>query len=235
VAGLIADSSGNLYGTTGFGGASGKGTVFKLTPGGTETVLSSFTGGSDGAVPVAGLIADSSGNLYGTTVVGGSGTACPAVPNFNNPGCGVVFKLTGTGFVTAPFAAFSGKLEIAFGSAPNTDSFELKASFTLGSKSKGLGLPAVPVTLSVGIGTFTTTIPAGSFKGSGAGPFTFEGTINGVALQVQIALTNTGPRQYSLQAVAKNASLTGTTNPVPLSLTIGNKGSNWAVNKCAAS
>ncbi len=67
-AGLIADSSGNLYGTTrNAGGAPGYGTVFKLSPGGTETVLYSFTGGSDGVNPTASLIADSSGNLYGTT------------------------------------------------------------------------------------------------------------------------------------------------------------------------
>ena len=73
VAGLIADGSGNLYGTTEFGGASGNGVVFKLSPGGTETVLYSFTGGSDGGIPRAGLIADRSGNLYGTTQFGGPG------------------------------------------------------------------------------------------------------------------------------------------------------------------
>ncbi|MGH9208408.1 MAG: choice-of-anchor tandem repeat GloVer-containing protein, partial [Acidimicrobiales bacterium] len=94
-AGLIADSSGNLYGTTAAGGASaactvGCGVVFKLTPGGTETVLYSFTGGGDGALPEAGLIADSSGNLYGTTEIGGA---------LNS---GTVFKLTGTGFATPP-------------------------------------------------------------------------------------------------------------------------------------
>jgi uncharacterized repeat protein (TIGR03803 family) len=60
--------------------------VFKLSLGGTETVLHSFTG-SDGAFPVAGLIADFAGNLYGTTQSGGAA------------GKGVVFKLSGTGFV----------------------------------------------------------------------------------------------------------------------------------------
>jgi hypothetical protein len=72
------------------------------------------------------------------------------------------------------------------------------------------------VTLTVG--NFSTAIPDGSFKGSGAGPFTFEGVINGVALEVRIALTNTSTRQYSLQAQAKNASLTGTVNPVPVTM-----------------
>jgi uncharacterized repeat protein (TIGR03803 family) len=73
---LLFDSQGNIYGTTESGGASGQGTVYKLTPNhGTwvETVLYSFTGGSDGAVPYAGVIMDSAGNLYGTTYGGGSG------------------------------------------------------------------------------------------------------------------------------------------------------------------
>ena len=80
--GLIADASGNLYGTTASGGTYGDGTVFELTPSGTLIVLYSFTGNSDGGTPYSGLVADASGNLYGTTVYGG---------NFDN---GVVFKLT---------------------------------------------------------------------------------------------------------------------------------------------
>src|ERR1700730_15697724 len=89
-AGLIADSSGNLYGATVHGGGSGCagygcGVVFKLSPTGTEKVLYSFTGGSDGANPDAVLIADSAGNLYGTTYGGGAS------------GAGVVFKLSPDG------------------------------------------------------------------------------------------------------------------------------------------
>jgi len=81
-AGLIADTSGNLYGTTANGGVNctlqvpyGCGTVFKMTPAGKESVLYAFKGGSDGANPVAGLIADEEGNLYGTTENGGAGNA----------------------------------------------------------------------------------------------------------------------------------------------------------------
>jgi uncharacterized repeat protein (TIGR03803 family) len=69
-AAVLADSSGALYGTTRFGGGAGKGTVFKLTPSGTgytESVLHSFEGGADGHHPVAALIGDGSGALYGTT------------------------------------------------------------------------------------------------------------------------------------------------------------------------
>ena len=71
VAGLIMDSSGNLYGTTSDGRRlDGDGTVFELAKGsGTITTLASFNG-TDGAIPLAGLIMDSSGNLYGTTSSG---------------------------------------------------------------------------------------------------------------------------------------------------------------------
>jgi uncharacterized repeat protein (TIGR03803 family) len=67
VAGLIFDHNGNLYGTTLLGGAASFGTVFELTPNAsgkwTETVLYSFTGGSDGGSPAASLIFDQKGNL----------------------------------------------------------------------------------------------------------------------------------------------------------------------------
>ena len=68
----VLDTSGNLYGTTNYGGAHGFGTVFKLTPSGTEKILHSFdVNGTDGAYPVASLVMYK-GNLYGTTVEGGT-------------------------------------------------------------------------------------------------------------------------------------------------------------------
>jgi uncharacterized repeat protein (TIGR03803 family) len=79
VAGLIADGTGALYGTTSSGGKYGAGTVFKLTPAGagyTESVLHAFKGSpSDGASPFGSLIADRTGTLYGTTQVGGANDA----------------------------------------------------------------------------------------------------------------------------------------------------------------
>jgi uncharacterized repeat protein (TIGR03803 family) len=84
--GVIFDGSGNLYGTTVQGGLSGDGAVFQLAPsagsGWTESLLYSFNNGSDGSFPVAGLIFDHSGNLYGPTSDGGTG------------GQGTVFELT---------------------------------------------------------------------------------------------------------------------------------------------
>jgi len=80
--GVIFDMQGNLYGTTRGGGAYNGGTVFELTPSGTEMVLYSFTWGADGGSPFGGVIFDTQGNLYGTTSVGGA------------YGWGTVFKLT---------------------------------------------------------------------------------------------------------------------------------------------
>ncbi len=96
---LIMDEAGNLYGTTWRGGSGTQlisGVAFELTPDSTgtawtETVLYNFCSQSncaDGGGPFAGLLMDASGNLYGTTNVGG---------NFNNKcavqGCGTVFAL----------------------------------------------------------------------------------------------------------------------------------------------
>jgi uncharacterized repeat protein (TIGR03803 family) len=67
------DAAGNLYGTTIYGGAYGGGTVFQITPNGTEIVLHSFFQEQDGYAtdPAPGLILDAQGNLYGTTMYGG--------------------------------------------------------------------------------------------------------------------------------------------------------------------
>ena len=86
-AGLVADAAGNLYGTTEFGGGTGCnglgcGTVFRLAPNGAEKILHAFTGGTDGEYPLARLIVDKKGNLYGTTSHGG------------DIGFGTVFRLS---------------------------------------------------------------------------------------------------------------------------------------------
>jgi uncharacterized repeat protein (TIGR03803 family) len=102
-AGLVRDPSGNLYGTTSAGGfyatgdcSLGCGTVFKLTPGGNYTVLYRFTGGSDGYKPLAGLVRDSAGNLYGTTELGGTS------------GQGTIFEVSKTGAETVLYSFTGG-------------------------------------------------------------------------------------------------------------------------------
>ena len=72
---LFRDSAGNLYGTTCNGGANNSGTVFKLENVGgtwTEQDLYQFTGGNDGYCPLGQVIVDSGGNVYGTTIYGGT-------------------------------------------------------------------------------------------------------------------------------------------------------------------
>lgn len=86
---LIMDNAGNVYGTTYCEGTNNLGSVFKLTPsngGWTYTDLHDFSG-SDGSYPSSSLVFDSSGNLYGTASMGGTGSACIG-------GCGVVFEIT---------------------------------------------------------------------------------------------------------------------------------------------
>lgn len=105
---LVLDKQGNLYGTTyGGGGGTGihkAGTIFRVSPTGTETVLHRFGGDrADGKFPNAGLVMDRKGNFYGTTISGGVG-------GFSSPGidcprrCGTVFKLTASGVETVLYA-----------------------------------------------------------------------------------------------------------------------------------
>jgi len=89
---LLLDGRGNLYGITKYGGTSGEGTVFQLTPsaqGWKESILKNFilrdAGGLD---PSGNLIFDKAGNLYGTTLFGGNLSGCPGA------GCGTVYELT---------------------------------------------------------------------------------------------------------------------------------------------
>lgn len=86
-AGVLFDNAGNLYGTTTEGGATNDGTVYQLKPSGagwTETLLHSFSG-ADGSIVQAGLIRDSSGNLYGAASQGGGDSF------------GTIFELTPSG------------------------------------------------------------------------------------------------------------------------------------------
>jgi uncharacterized repeat protein (TIGR03803 family) len=93
--GLILATNGNLYGTTYAGGTTGgKGTVFKITLGGTLTTLHGF-GGANGAYPEAVLVQGTDGNFYGTTVHGGMRMGCE-----KGHGCGTIFKITPHGTLT---------------------------------------------------------------------------------------------------------------------------------------
>jgi uncharacterized repeat protein (TIGR03803 family) len=83
---LISDKDGNLYGTTSTGGPNGAGTVFKLAPDGTETLLHAFNG-ADGNLPMSGLLKGPQGKFYGVTEIGGK------------YGAGNVYEITKDGVV----------------------------------------------------------------------------------------------------------------------------------------
>lgn len=91
-AGLVLDESGNVYGTTMWGGADGRGVVFKMTSGGNETVEYSFQGAADGEYPNGGLVRDAEGNLYGSAYQGGASND------------GTIFKITPSGQFTVLYS-----------------------------------------------------------------------------------------------------------------------------------
>src|ERR1022692_957258 len=107
--GLVQATNADLYGTTSSGGASsncfngitGCGTVFKITPSGTLTTLYSFcaqSGCTDGEDPVAALVQAANGDLYGTTIGGGTNNSCSVL------GCGTAFKITPGGTLTTLYS-----------------------------------------------------------------------------------------------------------------------------------
>jgi YVTN family beta-propeller protein len=120
---------------------------------------------------------------------------------------------------TIIFSAFSAKLDIF------SAGFDLKGTFTLGAGGK-INPPTQRLTLRVG--TYTLTIPAGSFKASPHGTFTFEGRIKGVAIQIRIAPR--GGNSYLIQVEASGVDLAGLTNPVTVALTIGDNAGRTSVN-----
>jgi len=170
---LAVDATGNVYGTTNRGGSfagacstNGCGVAFKLSPNAdgsyTETVLHTFTGGSDGATAVGGLMLLGQ-NLYGATAGGGSLSHC------SGTGCGVIFELvpSSTGWKEFVLHSFSGGLDGAqpfgtlvadssgnlFGAASNV-AFELTRSAGRWQekvlhrfKADGVGIPAGGVVL----------------------------------------------------------------------------------------
>lgn len=120
-ASLIQDADGNFYGTTEYGGEYGAGTVFKVSPSGQETALYSFTGGADGATPIAPVIRDASGNLFGTTFTGGADSY------------GNVFELSPSGQETVLYT-FTGGTD---GASPGGALLEDGAGNLFGTATKG--------------------------------------------------------------------------------------------------
>jgi len=185
-AGLVRDSRGNLYGTTENGGdpacdgGNGCGTVFKVDTTGKEAVLYSFTGtAGDGIFPVAGLVLDAQGNLYGTTVEGGDLTC------YHGMGCGTVFKVDSAGNETVLYR-FTGSPDGAGvdGTFPQAG-LVLDAQGNLyGTTEEGGEIPCNPAISGDGCGTVFKVDTAGNetvlyrFTGTaGDGALPFAGLI----------------------------------------------------------
>jgi uncharacterized repeat protein (TIGR03803 family) len=122
---VTRDAAGNLYGPTMSGGAYNNGALYKLDTNGTLTVLYSFTGGVDGAMPHGALILDTAGNLYGTTEMGGA---------YDN---GTVFKLDTTNTLTVLYSFAGG----ADGSEPSSSVTRDAAGNIYGTTYYGGGGP----------------------------------------------------------------------------------------------
>jgi uncharacterized repeat protein (TIGR03803 family) len=215
-AGLIADANGDLFGTTYGGGSSGDGTAFEIVKSAsgyasTATTLVSFNG-TNGANPYAGLIADTSGDLFGTTSADGAS------------GDGTVFELTGSGFVSPfiPFAEFQADLAIT---TRQPYAYALVAEFSTSAANTAINAATEAVTLQ--IANYTATIPAGSFKALGS-TYLFNGTINGVTIDA--VLTPLGGNKYAFAAIGSPENLSTTTNPVTVSLAIGTNVGSSQVN-----
>ncbi len=160
----LAHVRGMFYGTTAYGGANGDGTIFSITPSGTETVLYSFKGGpGDGEYPFAGLISVK-GTLYGTASQGGANCS-------PSGGCGTVFSITPSGTETV-LHSFGGPGD---GNGPLAGLIKVKGKLYGTTMEGGAN----------GDGTVFSITPSGketvlySFKGgSGDGEFPLAGLIN---------------------------------------------------------
>jgi len=127
--GLIRGSDGNFYGTTERGGATYDGVVYELSPSGTETVIYTFQGGTDGANPNGPLVMDAAGNLWGTTLAGGGSATCSG-------GCGTVFRLhrTATGWAETVTYRFSGGAD---GAVPSPLAYDSRGGAFYGVTNTG--------------------------------------------------------------------------------------------------
>lgn len=142
---IVRDAAGNLYGASAYGGdlscfaPYGCGVVFKVDPSGKETVLHTFTGkDGDGANAWCGVVSDSDGNLYGSTLNGGTGPNCTSSEN----GCGTVYKIYKSGKDTI-LHSFTGR---------GADFPPVYASLALDAKGNILGTTPIGGNQSCGSG-----------------------------------------------------------------------------------
>jgi uncharacterized repeat protein (TIGR03803 family) len=206
-AGLVMDGSGNLYGTTSSGGASSDGTVFELAHGsGTPTTLASFNG-TNGSDPVAGLILDGSGNLYGATERGGAS------------GDGTVFELSNSpsfavsGFPSSATAGAAGSFTVTALNADGTVNTGYTGTVTFSSSDPQAVLPPSYTFTAAdqGVHTFSATLKT---AGSQAITATDAATGSVTGSQAGIVVNPAAAARFLLSAPS------GVTHGVAFSLTL---------------
>ena len=117
-----------------------------------------------------------------------------------------------------PFLSLNAKLDIDLGRKPKREAFDLRSSLILsGTAFNEIHPDAEPVKIQVG--PFITTIPIGSFRRHEDRSYTFVGVIDGVRLETKIELI--GSLRYKFRVLAEGANLSGITNPVQISISIG--------------
>ena len=197
------DRQGNIYGTTTQGGEFGKGVVFELTPSNgawTESVIYNFGGSADGGTPEAGVIFDSAGNLYGTTMNGGQyqgGTVFELSPSGSgwtktvlhsfqssegmSPLGGLIFDASGNLYGTTYAGGIGGYAGSVFELSPSNGgwAFSVLHLFDF-SEGEGAG-PVAGVTLDAAGNLYGTTVGGGSFRDGtvyklvyGSGDWTYQ-------------------------------------------------------------
>jgi len=190
--------------------------VSKLNAAGSALIYSTYLGGSGNGVNEGdngyGIVVDMSGNAYvtGSTVSSNFPTTPGALQTAYASAYGLAFVSKFS--FAIPFSKFEAKVELD----RDRNAFDLDADFTLGSGGS-IDLCTQAVTLV--IGTDSITIPAGSFVRLGAGYF-FRGRIDGAYLEVVIR-SDERQKCYFLQATGRHVNLTGITNPVAVTLSIG--------------
>ncbi len=195
--GLVMDGNGNLYGTTDAGGASNDGTVFEVAHGsGTITTLASFNG-SNGKWPVAGLMMDSSGNLYGTTGCGGASNDGTVFELSNGPSFAV------SGFPSPSTAGTAGSFTVTALNADGTVNTGYTGTVTFGSSDPQAMLPAnyTFTTGDQGVHTFTATLDTAGTQSITA---TDTATSSTVGSDTGITVNPAAPASLSLSNVPSN-------------------------------
>jgi hypothetical protein len=145
-------------------------------------------------------------DCHGGFGTGFDGTRVAFLASFSDGSQGIYLAVVGR-----PFADFTASVEL------EEDELDMEARFHLGPGSDGISLTREYVALQVG--TFSITIPPGSFKSEGDARFRFKGTIEGV--DVRMLFKSRGAGYYEVTFEAKGADLAGTVNPVTVNLAIG--------------